>query len=153
MFFFFSRVAVNIQLYTVTPMFNTIILFQSSRFTSPRSTLRKPYVCCTTLQFYYVFYTTFSLSPLSLLLERCTKYMQYVQRYTISCVYCNVVRNTFSICNIVYFQSVSCNVLRWGRMGTIKRLYKIHSKIVTLYKIYRFFCNVYLGEVNLLDWI
>ena len=40
---------------------------QSSRFTSPRSTLQKSYVFCTTLQLCYVFHTTFSLSPLSLI--------------------------------------------------------------------------------------
>ena len=36
--------------------------------------LQKPHVLCTTLQFCYVFYTTFSLFLLSLILERCTKY-------------------------------------------------------------------------------
>ena len=117
-------------------------MLQSSRFTSPRSTLQKPYVFCTMLQFCYVFYTTFWLSPLSLLLERCTKYMQYVQRYTICFVYCNIVRNALRTCNVVHFQCILCNVLRWGRVGIIKRLYKIHSKIATLYKIHRFFVTL-----------
>ena len=84
---------------------------QSSRFTSPRSMLQKPYVFHTTLQFCHVFYTYFLLSPFSLILECCTKYMQHLQRYTICFVYYNVVRNAFRICNIVYFQCILCNVL------------------------------------------
>ena len=105
---------------------------QSGRFTSPRSMLHETYVFCATLQFCYVFYTTFSLSLISLFLECCKKYMQNLQRYTFSCIYCNVVRNAWRVCNVAYFQCIICNVLRWGRMGTIERLYKIHGKIATL---------------------
>ena len=105
---------------------------QSGRFTSPRSTLHKPYVFSTTLQSCYVFYTTFQLSPFSLVLKRCTKYVQYVQCYTFSWVYCNVVRIALRVCNVVYFQCILRNVLRQGRRGRMKRLYKIHSKIAIL---------------------
>ena len=112
-------------------------LIQSGRFTSPRSTLHKTYLFSTTLQSCYVFYTTFPLSPFSLVLKRCTKYMQYVQRYTFSWVYCNVVRITLRVYNVVYFQCILRNVLRQGRRGRMKRLYKIHSKIATLYKTHR----------------
>ena len=77
-----------------------------------------------------------------------------MQHGTFSCVYCYVVRIALRICNVVYFQCIC--ILRRGRTGTMKRLYKIHSKIATLYKTHRIcvtLLNVDLGEVNRPDCI
>ena len=110
-------------------------LIQSGRFTSPRLTLQKSYVFCTTLQFYFVFYTTFSFSLFSLVLKHCAKYIESLQHCKLSIQFlpcCNILKKK---CNVAHIVCILCNVLRTGRMETMKRLYKIHSKIATLYKI------------------
>ena len=50
----------------------------------PRSMLHKSYAFCITLQFCYVFYTTFSLSPFPIVLDQCPKYLQSIQCCKIS---------------------------------------------------------------------
>ena len=102
--------------------------FQSGQFTSPRSTLQKSYAFCATLQCCYVFHTIFSLSPFSLFLECCIKYMPYVQQCT---------------CNVVYFQCIWRNVIRPGRKIENCNIVQNTSD----------FCNVDIGEVNHPDCI
>ena len=50
------------------------------------------------------------------------------------CISYNVAINTR---NLAHIACILCNILRTGRMGTMKRLYKIHRKIATLHKIHR----------------
>ena len=45
-------------------------------------------------------------------------------------------------CNVADIACILRNVLRTGRMGTMQRLYKIHSKIATLYKTHRVFVTL-----------
>ena len=114
-----------------------IVVLQSGRFTSPRSTLQKSYVFSTTLQFCNVFYTAFSLSASSLVLERRTKYTDSIQRFKVSMYFLQRCNKHKEKCNVAHIVCIWCNILRPGRMGRMKRLYKIHSKIATLYKKHR----------------
>jgi hypothetical protein len=111
--------------------------YQSGRFTSPRSTLHKSYVFCTTLLFCYAFYASFSLSPFSFVLEHCAKYIVSIQRCKLSMHFLQRCKKRG---NIAHFACVLCNILRPGRMGTMKRLYITNSKIAKLYKIHRIEC-------------
>jgi hypothetical protein len=45
------------------------------------------------------------------------------------------------MCNValLFVFIAMCNIIRARRMGTLKRLYKTHRKIATLYKIHRVF--------------
>ena len=118
-------------------------LLQSRRFTSPRSTLHKSYVFCAMLQFCYLFYTTFSLSPFSLFIECCTKYIVAISQ-------CISFNKHIENCNIAHTVCIRCNLLRTGRFGKLKSLYKIHSKIAILYRIHRI-CVTLIQESRILQ--
>ena len=94
-----------------TSLFDESNEVQSGRFTSPRSTLQKPYVFCTTLQFCYVFYTTFSFSPFALILERCTKYIESIQRCKFSMHFLQGFNKHKKKCNVAHTACILCNVL------------------------------------------
>ena len=110
---------------------------QSERFTYTKSILHKSCFFCTRLQFCFVFHTTFPLSPFFLVLELCTQYIEKIQHPKLSMYFLLCYSKHKEKCNVTHSVCIWCNVLRTGRMGTLKRLNEIHSKIATLHKIHR----------------
>jgi hypothetical protein len=118
-------------------------VLQSGRFTSPRSTLHKSYVFCTTLQFCYLFilfvillfvlYNLFIVPILTVprTMHKIHPICSMLHFYFCLLQHCKKCIESLQHC--IFWH----NVLRWGRMGTMKRLYEIHYKIATLYKTHR----------------
>ena len=86
----------------------------------------------------------YNLLVVPILPGHCTKYIEKIQRCQFSMYFLQCCNKDKEKCNIAHIVCIWCNVLRKGRMGTMKRLYEIHSKFTTMYKIHRSFVTLTL---------